>query len=379
MLRHGHTTPKLATLAVTLLALAAPTAASAAEQVYVSSGTLYYLNSLNEVDHLTVTDGGTTEAGQYLVTETSTPSAFAGAGCTGLSLGKAACAGPLSTIWAELASGADRVTIDVPVAATVYGGSEDDVIVGGGRGDWVFGGTGNDAIHGRGGGDWISGDGGDDLIEARDGVADVVLCGAGIDTAYVDEGEGTSGCETVIRDPYVASPLFTPPPPAPVDPVAEVVPAGPPAGAVVDAFAPDAISTLLGPLRIASALIPVSATGVASFDLSCAATETAGCRGQVFLDPVLSGKKGKARGKARRAKVRAVASRRGRYGRSKFVVAGGKRRKLDVRLSGAARNALGLVRSGKARAARRGRAVRAKVTVVQRGRRPQKTVVTLRG
>ena len=409
MLPCGHRTHRVAGLAALLLALALPAVASAAETTYVSSSTLYYSNTPGDADHLTVADGGVTYPGQYVVSEPNTPSSLAGAGCTNVVLGRATCNGPISTIWASMDSGADRVTIDVVIAATVYGGSGDDAITGGGRGDWVWAGADNDTVYGRGGGDWLSGDDGNDLIEARDGADnDVVACGAGIDTAYVDPGEGTSGCETVITDQAAASPVYTPPtpttPPAQTpSPDADVLPAddvdriADPATDDVDqavdgdeladdedltdAFDPSVVPTLRGPVRLATAQIAVSAKGIATFELTCAPTETADCRGVFFVDPASAkakGKRGKGR-KARAASVIATMARRGRFGRSPFVIAAGKRHKLAVKLSGAARKALGLPTGRKARAARRGRAVRAKITVVQRGRRAEHTVVTLRG
>lgn len=408
MLPCGHRTHRVAGLAALLLALALPTVASAAETAYISYGTLYYSNSAAEVDHLTVADGGEAHPGKYLVTEQNTPASLAGTGCTNVTLGQAACTAPVSTINADLNAGADRVTIDLVIAATIYGQAGNDAIVGGGRGDWIWAGLDNDTIHGRGGGDYLSGGDGDDLIEARDGADDdAVSCGNGTDTAYVDLGDSTSGCETVITDATVASPLYTPPPPtvttppqepvvqddAPTlvdrvtDPASDDVVADGDALAddevVTDAFDPAVIPTLRGPVRLATSDIKVGAKGVATFELTCAATETAGCRGVFFIDPASGKGKGKGkRGKGKKAKaarVIAVMARRGRFGRSPFVIASGKRRKLAVKLSTAARKALGLPTGRKARAARRGRTVRAKITVVQRGRRAQHTVVTLRG
>ena len=72
-------------------------------------------------------------------------------------------------------------------------------------------------------------------------------------------------------------------------------------------------------------------------------------------------------------------ARRGRYGKGPFVIASGKRGKATVKLSPSARRALGLKSSGRARAARRGRRVRARVTVVQKGRAATRSIVELRG
>ena len=399
MLR-GRWTLKTVFLTAMLAALALPGVAHAGESAYVNNGTLYYANTPGEDDHVTVASGGTSYPGQLLVSETYSGGLVAGAGCSALAASQLACTGPVSLISVNTTSGADRVTINVAVPATVFGVTEDDVLTTGDAADWVYGGDGADTIDGRGGSDWLSGDAGNDVIEARDGASDVVACGFGVDTAYVDPGDSTSSCETIIGVTAPEDPVVTPD--VPVTPVVDedVDPRelDPVNGGVIkddrkddgedddeltDALDPDAVA-LLGPLRIGTTRIAVSAKGIAAFDLACAPTEASGCRGTMYLDPALAAPKGKGKGKGkakgRSAKVRAVAARRGRFGKSPFVVAAGKRKKLSVKLSGDARKALGLRRSsGKARASRRGRAVRARVTVVQNGRRASHTVVTLRG
>jgi hypothetical protein len=101
----------------------------------------------------------------------------------------------------------------------------------------------------------------------------------------------------------------------------------------------------------------------------CAPTEPGGCAGVVYLDPEPRGK---------RRKPRALAARRGRYGRSKFEAAAGAKVRVRMSLTPAARKALGLPRGRKARAARRGRRVKAVVTVTQPGKKPAKSKVTLK-
>ncbi len=72
-----------------------------------------------------------------------------------------------------------------------------DRISGGAGADRLIGGDGNDCIDGGPGRDRISGGEGDDKINARDGVADVVDCGPGNDTANVDKKDTVRNCETV--------------------------------------------------------------------------------------------------------------------------------------------------------------------------------------
>jgi hypothetical protein len=101
-----------------------------------------------------------------------------------------------------------------------------------------------------------------------------------------------------------------------------------------------------------------------------------GCAGVVYVDPAPA-VRGRGRGRGR---VRAHMARRGRFGRSPFTVGAGQTAQVRVRLSTSARRALGMPgRRGRARSARRGRNVRAQVTLVVRGRRPQRANVTLRG
>ena len=79
---------------------------------------------------------------------------------------------------------------------TQSGGPGDDRILANRGQDTTSGGAGNDIlfalarrdVHGPNdvAGDTIRGDDGDDNIRVRDGEQDVVNCGAGVDTAYLD-------------------------------------------------------------------------------------------------------------------------------------------------------------------------------------------------
>ncbi|HEY2056645.1 MAG TPA: calcium-binding protein [Solirubrobacterales bacterium] len=81
----------------------------------------------------------------------------------------------------------------------LFGGAGADRISGGPGADQIYGGAGNDRLSGGTGRDHIYGGSGDDVIFARDGSADVVDCGPGDDTAYVDAHDRTRGCELVHR------------------------------------------------------------------------------------------------------------------------------------------------------------------------------------
>jgi hypothetical protein len=116
--------------------------------------------------------------------------------------------------------------------------------------------------------------------------------------------------------------------------------------------------------------------GAATLELTCPASELRGCRGDAYVDPAPVPATAGAKGRTARQRASLA---RGRFGRSRFVLAAGRAGEVKVRLSGAARQALGLTGRGKAKAARRGRRVKAVVTVVQRGRRAHGSRVDLRG
>ncbi len=89
----------------------------------------------------------------------------------------------------------------------VRGGAGDDWIRTGDDNDDVRGGSGNDRLIGSGGRDTVRGgrgwdrvDGGDgnDRLYAADGSRDVVACGAGADSAQVDQTDKLNDCESVI-------------------------------------------------------------------------------------------------------------------------------------------------------------------------------------
>jgi hypothetical protein len=90
----------------------------------------------------------------------------------------------------------------------VDGGSAGDTIIaataapsnnslhGNGGDDRVEGGEGSEFVAGGPGVDLIIGNGGNDQVDAKDGVGDVVGCGTGTDTAFLDSLDIFSSCET---------------------------------------------------------------------------------------------------------------------------------------------------------------------------------------
>ena len=77
--------------------------------------------------------------------------------------------------------------------------SGSDVLHGGNGNDLLVGESGHDRIYGGRGLDRIRGGLGRDVIHSLDGQRDVIGCGEGLDTAYADRVDVTSGCERLRR------------------------------------------------------------------------------------------------------------------------------------------------------------------------------------
>jgi Ca2+-binding RTX toxin-like protein len=77
--------------------------------------------------------------------------------------------------------------------------SGDDVLYGGHGNDLLYGEGGHDRIYPGLGLDRAYGGIGRDVIHAADGRRDVIGCGTGIDTVYVNPGDVLSGCERIRR------------------------------------------------------------------------------------------------------------------------------------------------------------------------------------
>jgi predicted chitinase len=84
----------------------------------------------------------------------------------------------------------------------VFGGTGEDRVFGGPGADRVVGGDGPDTVDGGVGQDLLVGAQGNDRIQARDGNRDVIDCGPGEDTAFLDwrdDLHDNAGCEHVRR------------------------------------------------------------------------------------------------------------------------------------------------------------------------------------
>ena len=161
-----------------LIALAAalllgPAAPAAATSVDVLGGGLELRAGAGERNDLHVSLG----SGVLTVTE-ATPftTLRAGFGCTQASAARVTCsASGVGRVFVEAGDGADTITFDADIAATLDDGEGDDVVHGGPRGDLFIGAGGDDTLFGRGGDDRF-GDAGGAGADGLDG-------GTGRDTA----------------------------------------------------------------------------------------------------------------------------------------------------------------------------------------------------
>ena len=364
-------------------ALCLPATASAADLTTVQGNALTYTAGDAEVDTVTIADAA---QGKLTVSETTSPGGAPGTGCTVSSPGSLLC-NSANSVTAWTLDLDDTITLSAHVIGFLDGGTGNDTVTGGPYNDNVKGSDGNDVLDGRFGWDWIYGGAGDDRIEARDGLLDIVDCGAGDDRANADSFDSLKDCEVAATavgpGPVVEPPVDDQPPVVtqPLDPErAKDAGAEAPGRPKADKPLVPLPLAILQAVGVTTPVAQVSSDGTAAIEMACAATETAGCRGVVYLDPapaVSRSLKSKAKAKG---KPRAIMARRGRFGRGPFVIASGKRGKASVKLTPEARRALGLSSSPKkAKASRRGRRVRAKVTVVQKGKKATRAVVELRG
>ncbi|HYJ23016.1 MAG TPA: hypothetical protein VEW07_13450 [Solirubrobacterales bacterium] len=91
----------------------------------------------------------------------------------------------------------DDLIYGLGAADRIFGRGGDDYVFGGAGADWLHGGPGSDRLRGGVGADRIDGGPGADILFARDGEADILDCGGGADTAYVDERDRARNCEAI--------------------------------------------------------------------------------------------------------------------------------------------------------------------------------------
>ena len=356
-----------------LAALALPSAAQAGTapkqsvNATVAGGVLTSTSPAGAVNTVTLiwTFGGAT------ISDSSGPGANPVAtGCSFLSTTSVYCVAQSAAV--QTLDLNDTIVNKSTLAATLDGGAGNDTVTGGYPAETIRGGEGNDVVDGGAGRDTIDAGGGDDRVDVRDGLVDTVDCGAGTDTLQADAGDLVSNCE-------IGAPVTGEVGPAP-DTTAPGAPGTGKQATPIDAERLLTPATVIGQV-IANVAenteVKVSAKGVAPFVIACAADAASACTGSIFIDPAPVAKvKGK---RAERSSVTAFMARRGRYGSSPFKVSPGSEGSTQVKLTGVAMRAMGKARGRKARSARRGRKVRAVVTIAPKNTRAQRVTITLKG
>ena len=335
----------------------------------VANGVATYTSGAGTVDNVTVMQsfGGVT------ISEPTSPEAApVGAGCSVLSATSAYCFATSVSI--QTLDLDDTIANGSWLRATLDAGAGADTVTGGVAAETIRAGDGNDTITAGKGADVVDAGPGDDKVDVQDGVVDTVDCGAGSDTIVADADDVLVNCDIAAAAGTV---ITGTPQGAGEDPSP-----GPNADRPLTAPKLLAAATLAGPVIAAvtqGSEIPVSKKGAAPFVLACAAEEAKACSGVIFIDPVTKKAKGKKSKRARQS-VSAFMARRGRYGSSPFKVKPGSEDKVDVKLSGIALKALGKKsRRRKARAARRGRSVRAVVTIAPKRAHAKRVTIVLKG
>ena len=117
--------------------------------------------------------------------------------------------GPVARLHIDLGEREDRATVEVPLPVVLLGGSGADILRTGVSADQVSAGDGNDdvaagqandVVDGGLGFDTLDGGEGDDLLRDADGLADRIVCGAGVDRVEADTVDVVAAdCEAVAR------------------------------------------------------------------------------------------------------------------------------------------------------------------------------------
>ena len=109
-------------------------------------------------------------------------------------------AAPIAGFEVNAGAGDDvvRLSRDVPVAATLRGGSGNDRLVGGAAADKLLGGAGDDILVGRAGDDWLYGGAGDDKLIGGGG-DDLIRGGGGHDETFGGSGKNDIAAQNSVR------------------------------------------------------------------------------------------------------------------------------------------------------------------------------------
>ncbi len=234
----------------------------------------------------------------------------------------------------------DNVSTDIE---RVFGGSDNDVLLGSDGANEFHGGGGDDVVDGRDGNDLLYGDGGNDTIDGRYGndtvdggagadsitsrdstVADTVTCGADADSIVADREDALTACETVDLPalPKVEPKTDTTPTPQPTPtatPGADEPQVEP---SIPGVLAPPSVSIVQK-----SAVVSV-ATPVLAVTLSCGLEQARDCAGTMKVTVRVPRAPGKATISRRGRKMKTVA-----LGSSKFRIKRGKSKVVKAKMS----------------------------------------------
>ncbi len=188
----------------------------AAGNVQIKNGIIVFRAGNNEVNDIEIDPAVPTADDLVLavaVTDRANTLITVGPGCT--ASGNRAVCERRNLISVDLGDKNDRVSQKLTSQAirmSVHGGTGDDVLTGGVLADTLDGDSGNDTIDGGEGNDVLRGGLGDDrltgglgvdsffggagrdVINSRDGVAEIVDCGIGIDSAITDSNDTRKQC-----------------------------------------------------------------------------------------------------------------------------------------------------------------------------------------
>ncbi len=171
-----------ALLLIAVIALCAPSAASADGQFFLNGTIATYTNPNAENDDIAVFETPTT----IRLTRFGGAPVQQDAGCEKVEDNTVDCPkNGVSAIVLDLGPGDDVAAVSPAVKVTTF----------------FFGGDGNDGLFGGGGVDVFEAGAGSDNVVSRDGQADQrVDCGSGVDTAISDDADTRISCEEVEGD-----------------------------------------------------------------------------------------------------------------------------------------------------------------------------------
>jgi Ca2+-binding RTX toxin-like protein len=173
---------RLAGLALALLAITPASALAAFASVVSSDGSGNLTYSGSSVANVVTITGSDGNPGAVVFTESGIAEGTDTANACTSTTDTVTCSNPqFRSVTVLGGAGADDLTVNGNVGASISGGTENDRVTGGDGGDSLDGGDGADQVFGRGGEDFFQPDTGD---------GDLIDMGLGNDSAFVVNGDG---------------------------------------------------------------------------------------------------------------------------------------------------------------------------------------------